>query len=154
MKVIFYDLETTGFSNPQIASIGAFCVGKKRRKKIRSKHHVYMSMVPTCDFDPRASEINGMTKCGGILYMKGNPVQNAMSMKSGLEQFRTYLKKTIGSEKPKHDKIVLVAHNNTPYDSVVLRQNWDLFQVQWPGRNLYIVDSMDLMRKVQKQSKI
>jgi DNA polymerase III alpha subunit (gram-positive type) len=151
MKVVFYDLETTGL-NPdnnhrdvQICSIGAVY-------KQTVTFHQYM--VPTCTFSRKATEINGMTNYGGNLYLNGDRVPDAVLMEDGLENFSDFLDCSVGDKRPDHDDIVMVAHNNKKFDSVVLENNLIRLEIPWTSKDLYIFDSMDLMRHVRRLCKI
>jgi DNA polymerase III alpha subunit (gram-positive type) len=151
MKVVFYDLETTGL-NPgnnhrdvQIGSIGAVY-------KQTVTFHEYM--VPTRTFSRKATEINGMTNYGGNLYLNGDWVPEAVPMEDGLENFERFLECTVGDKRPYHDDIVLVAHNNEKFDSVVLEHNLIRLQIPRTSKDLFIYDSLDLMRQVRSICKI
>ena len=136
--VIFYDLETTGANRSnqhrdvQIVSIGAI------NGKTGEEYHEYM--VPTCDIDPQASEVNGIVKSEGELFLKGVKIQ-AGQPKEVLQRFMDWL------DRQNYD--YLVAHGNRYFDSVVLRKNLARFGVDGRVRVSRNKDSWDFMKDLR-----
>ena len=93
MKTVFYDLETNGLNvhKAQICQISAyFDEGKK-------KFHKYM--IPTCYFDPRATQIHNLFVEDGELFKQTKNgqelVKDAVTVDEGLELFVEFLTEVI-----------------------------------------------------------
>jgi hypothetical protein len=89
MSIVYYDLGTTGFNHArvQICSIGATYGGGEQ------EFHRYL--IPTCSIPSAASNIHGMTKVNGQLYLNGRLVEEAVPIAKGLDDFLTFLDKQI-----------------------------------------------------------
>jgi len=150
VKVIYYDLETTnlrpvtGRNGVQIVQIGAVC--KHTRNKTQRKMDIYI--VPTCRISPGATKVHGLTY--QELKEDQRKYNNVFSPREGLQEFMEYL-----NEQREYDdeRIVLVAHNNSGFDSKVLLNNLDRFDVYLPnGPKIHFFDSLSLMHEVKRSN--
>ena len=82
----------------QICSIAASTFLKERRFK--------SFLTPTCNFQSGATKINGMKFINGKLYKHNQPVQNAVKIKKGLQNFLEWLSDLLNDKRV--DQIVLV----------------------------------------------
>ena len=98
IKVIYFDLETTGF-NGQICSM-AFLSSDGGSKFTEF-------LIPKCSFDPRATMVNKMFVLNGKLYQNGKIVETAVPIEDGLQNFVDWLTQLI--ENNNYQKIVLVS---------------------------------------------
>ena len=98
VKVIYFDLETTGF-NGQICSM-AFLSSEEGSNFIKF-------LIPKCSFDPRATMANKMFVLNGKLYQNGKIVETAVPIEDGLQNFVDWLTQLI--ENNNYQKIVLVS---------------------------------------------
>ena len=98
VKVIYFDLETTGFHG-QICSM-AFLTSEGGSKFTEF-------LIPKCSFDPRATMVNKMTVLNGKLYQNGKIVETAVPIEDGLQNFVDWLTQLI--ENNDYEKIVLVS---------------------------------------------
>ena len=98
VRVIYFDLETTGF-NGQICSM-AFLSSEGGSEFTKF-------LIPKCSFNPRATMANKMTVLNGTLYQNGKIVETAVPIEDGLEDFMDWLTKLI--ENNNYGKIVLVS---------------------------------------------
>ena len=103
-RIVYFDLETTGINHAtkhegiQIAAIAAASIFP--RKKFKSY------LTPTCNFQTGATRMNGMKLINGKLYKHNQPVQNAVKIKNGLQNFCEWLFDLLNDKKV--DQIVLV----------------------------------------------
>jgi len=113
MKIVYYDLETTGVShaekhkNVQILQIGAV------EGDTDQMFEEYL--MPTCQIDPDATKIHGLSVAGDKLRLHGKKV-NALPMKLGLQNFLSWVE---GLGEP----IILVGFNSNKFDNWVLCHN-------------------------------
>ena len=111
IRVIFFDLETTGFHyGVQICQIAAFTYNEDNAE-YELKFEKYLK--PSCQIQKQASKVNQMEMKGNDLYLRGKIVENALPLKIGLEEFLTFLKSfniRDGLEKASA-KVVLVRHS-------------------------------------------
>ena len=98
IKVIYFDLETTGF-NGQICSM-AFLSSDGGSKFTEF-------LIPKCSFDPRATMVNKMFVLNGKLYQNGKIVETAVPVEDGLQNFLDWLTHLI--ENNDYGKIALVS---------------------------------------------
>jgi hypothetical protein len=98
VKVIYFDLETTGF-NGQICSM-AFLSSE-------GGSNFTKFLIPKCSFDPRATMVNKMFVRNDRLYQNGLIVETAVPIEDGLQQFVDWLTQLI--ENNDYGKIVLVS---------------------------------------------
>ena len=98
VKVIYFDLETTGF-NGQICSM-AFLSSEADSKFTKF-------LIPKCSFNPSATMTNKMTVRNGKLYQNGKIVETAVPIEDGLQQFVNWLTQLI--ENNDYGKIALVS---------------------------------------------
>ena len=98
VKVIYFDLETTGF-NGQICSM-AFLSSE-------GGSNFTKFLIPKCLFDPRATMVNKMTVLNGKLYQNGKIVETAVPIEDGLQNFVDWLTQLI--ENNNYGKIALVS---------------------------------------------
>ena len=98
IKVIYFDLETTGF-NGQICSM-AFLSSDGGSKFTEF-------LIPKCSFDPRATMVNKMFVRNDKLYQNGLVVETAVPIEDGLQNFVDWLTQLI--ENNDYGKIVLVS---------------------------------------------
>jgi DNA polymerase III epsilon subunit-like protein len=130
LKIIYFDLETTDVRPPndpgvvQILSIGAI---SERSGSAGKEFTQYM--IPTCEINPEASRINGMTVRDGRLFLKNQLVPNASSVKKGLVKFMHFLAQE--SKQGKYE-LCLIAHNCHSFDQIVLSNNMYRFAVGRP----------------------
>ena len=75
--------------------------------------------------------------------MKNGEILDAVSQEEGLASFSDWFEDLPGEDK------VLVAHNNRKFDSKILQRNF--LKQNFPGQTFYHSDSMDIMKKVQRQ---
>ena len=106
MKVIYYDLETTGLDHRtrhagvQICSLGAY---------FKEKNEKFMKyLIPTCNVHPMASRINGFQILDDELYKHGELLKDAVPLKRGLEEFLEFLEDIRGEDKD--EEIILVSN--------------------------------------------
>lgn len=110
MKIVYYDLETTGLNfnriprlnrlGVQVVSIGAYF--KKDEKKFMNY------MVPTVQIDPNATKINGMTlNDDGELTKNGSVVKDAVTIMKGLQDFLSFLEEEV--IRKQDEKVILVS---------------------------------------------
>ena len=103
-RIVYFDLETTGINHStqhegvQICSIAAASIF--HRKKFKS------FLTPTCNFQSGATRINGMKLINGKLYKHNQPVQNAVKIKKGLQNFFEWISDLLNDQKV--DQLVLV----------------------------------------------
>lgn len=148
MKVVYFDLETTGLNHQsrhegvEICSIAA--INRPSRQRF------YQHLIPQVPFMPAASRVNGMTKRHGYLFKNGELVANALPIEDGLQEFLKFLRKIDTRTGDVGAPIILVAHNNFKFDGVVLKKNFIKYGYNWPA-NIMCADSMDLMRLVQQR---
>ena len=98
VKVIYFDLETTGFG-------GQICYMAFLSSKGGSKFTKFL--IPECPFNPMATKINKMNALDGKLYKGGEIIDTAVPIKKGLKQFVHWLTQLI--ENNNYGKIVLVS---------------------------------------------
>ena len=98
IKVIYFDLETTGF-NGQICSMALLS------SEGDSKFTEFL--IPKCSFDPRATMVNKMFVRNDKLYQNGLVVETAVPIEDGLQNFVDWLTQLI--ENNDYGKIVLVS---------------------------------------------
>ena len=150
LRVIFFDLETTGADERtqhdgiQICSMAASTYAKKGEAK---KFLAYVK--PTCAFQPIASRINGMTMEGDNLVKDGKIVETALSLRHGLQDFLTFIE-TVKDDEGRDTKIVLTAHNCFSYDAKVLLKNLRMFGLQLPDAVVF-GDTCELMKILVKE---
>jgi len=133
-KVVFFDLETTGFSEPiRPVQIGA--VESWGRKKF--DQYVY----PGKKVERKASEINGCYVKGGRLYRQGEGELQTQNLENGLRSFINWLE-SLGS------KVVLVAHNCRLYDARVLLQNLEELDIPYKHVIMGFSDSLLASKKL------
>merc|ERR1719427_2496770 len=116
-EIIFFDLETTGFSNPirplQIGAVNSW--GDRQYNGF---------LVPDRYVEPSAVSVNGYTTDLQELYFKYNLVEQAVGLEEGLEMFLRWLD---GFDQ----RVVLVGHNCFNYDARILVDNMKEFNVFW-----------------------
>ena len=84
IRVIFFDLETTGFHDGvQICQIAAFTYNEDNAE-YELKFEKYLK--PTIAFQEEASQVNKLEMKGNDLYLRGKIVENALPLKIGLEE--------------------------------------------------------------------
>jgi len=113
MRIVYYDLETTGVShadkhkNVQLLQIGAVDAddGKEFEQYI----------LPTCEIDSDATKVHGLSVAKEGLLLRGKKV-DAVEMKLGLERFLKWLE-DFG------EPVVLVGYNSSKFDNYVLCHN-------------------------------
>ena len=153
LRVIFFDLETTGIDPKtqhdgiQICSMAASTYAKEGEPK---KFLAYVK--PTCAFQPKASEINGMTMEGDNLMKKGKKVETALLLRNGLQDFLTFIE-TIKEDEGRDTKIVLTAHNCFSFDAKVLLKNLEMFKLQLPDAVVF-GDTCEMMEILVKKGLI
>ena len=98
VKIIYFDLETTGFG-------GQICYMAFLSSEGGSKFTKFL--IPECSFNPMATKINKMNALDGKLYKGGEIVDTAVPIKKGLKQFVHWLTQLI--ENNNYGKIVLVS---------------------------------------------
>ena len=98
VKVIYFDLETTGFG-------GQICYMAFLSSEGGSKFTKFL--IPECPFNPFATKINKMNVLDGKLYKGGEIVETAVPIKKGLKHFADWLAQLI--ENNNNGKIVLVS---------------------------------------------
>lgn len=114
MKIVYYDLETTGLNwnrdaklhhvGVQIVSIGAYF--KRDEKKFESY------LIPTKPIDPDATKVNGMSlNSDGDLVRNGSVVKDALELKSGLQYFISFLKDEV--IRKQDEQVILVSYFNS-----------------------------------------
>jgi len=141
LKVVFFDLETTGIDQRtrhdkiQICTISAYHEGAMFEGYLK----------PTNKFQPGATRFNGMSMFRGNLMKNGKKVESAETMASGLRRFIAWL--TDVCEPEKNDKIVLIAHSCHNFDAVILLKNLREVGLEFPS-NVVFVDTMTIMRKI------
>ena len=156
LRVIFFDLETTGVDprtqhdGIQICSMAASTYAKEGEAK---KFLAYVK--PTCAFQPRASEINGMTMKGDNLMKHGEVVETALSLRNGLQDFLTFIETIKDDEydEGRDVKIVLTAHNCFSFDAKVLLKNLRMFGLQLPDAVVF-GDTCEMMEILVKKGLI
>jgi len=140
---------------PEIISIGALYI----------EDEFYIEMTPTCPINPEASKWNGYTIQSGKLFSNKNgrerEVDRALEPKEGLEKFVNFLKRIAadtdspsasGDDNQTKEKIVLVAHNNRGFDSLVLTTNLLRFDLDLP-ENVMMADSYDLTNHITLETR-
>ena len=162
-RIIYYDLETTGldYNTDEIISIGAIfgynakinynINGRFMTENYYSTFHKYL--IPTCKITHGAYEIHGIKKYNNELYLHEHLLDNSVFPKKGLEEFMQWLETCLlhDSKCDEIAHVILVAHNNKKFDSVVLKKNMKRFGVNFPGRQtLKFVDSLDIMKEYKK----
>lgn len=100
--------------------------------------------MPTTAINPGATKVNGFTKQGGSLHKNGIRVENAENPQEGLQKFVDFLSRMAGA-----GQIDLVAHNAFGFDGPVLRKNLNKFDVQYGTSIRYVLDTLEVARKVQ-----
>lgn len=123
-NVVYFDLETTGLNRAnkhrdvEIVSIGA----------VADDGSVFHQLIcPNAAIEYQATKVHGFTNSGGILCRNGRQV-SALSPEEGMEAFLDFLlqiKKKTGA------KVILVAHNASDFDSLVLCHN--LIKTEFTG---------------------
>ena len=145
MKLVYFDLETTGINFPmqqqgvEIVSIGAVCEEEK----------FHVEMIPTTEIQRGASVVNGYKKEEGKLLYRGKEVVEAMQPKDAIEQFLDFLEKQMGNDETDAGgdslhKMVLISHNNKNYDSIVLGRNLRNHDLSLPN-GIVLADTCSLM---------
>lgn len=123
MKLIFFDLETTGIKRDSgIVEIAAWAQDVDKytlpeiyEDKIQSKDIFYKLVLPDKRMNPQASKVNGIKKMGKYnLSVRGVLHRNVKIPRFALGDFVTWL------ESFKNVKLVLVAHNGNKFDIPVL----------------------------------
>lgn len=123
IKLIFFDLETTGIKrDAAIIEIAAWAqdidnvsVPENFDTAIKSEDIFYTLMMPDKRMTPGASNVNGIRKCGvSKLSVRGKIHDNVASVESALTNFLNWLSKYQPCD------ICLVAHNCYKYDAPVL----------------------------------
>ena len=115
MRIVFYDLETTGMShsdkhrNVQILQIGA--VAEDSDDEVFDQF-----LLPTCEIDPAATKIHGIATGRHDGLVVNNKKVAAVEMKLGLERFLSWLERL-------DDRILLVGYNSYKFDNWVLCHN-------------------------------
>jgi len=143
MKLVFYDLETTGLHVPsghENVQICAFALRFKDTNKTSLYH-----FIPTCGISAGATRINGFQKINENLFKHGEFVEDAYPIADGLEEFYNDIRDYAYDC---NDDIILVAHNNFKFDAIVLQKNLQKHGFRLP-RNVKFADSMDVMRDLQ-----
>ena len=145
LRIVYFHMETTGLdpdsrhADVQICSIAAYY---QSAKKSFSQH-----LIPTCLVDPAATKINKFKVVNGVLFHSGRKPKDALPTKDGLEEFVRFLEEEV-EEGGQKVKIVLVAHNNMNFDSVVLLNNMNRLGIPVP-RNWAFADTMRMLRIVK-----
>jgi len=152
VKVIYYDLETTGLrpltgpNGVEIVQIGAVC--KHTRNKNTQELDIYL--VPNGRINPGATQIHGLTRDELIGDLLDRKYDNVYRPQQGLQEFMNFVDEQRDYD---NEKILLVAHNNRGFDQKVLLNNMRKFNVAWPnGQYINFFDSLDLMKKVKDVS--
>jgi DNA polymerase III alpha subunit (gram-positive type) len=112
MKIVYYDLETTGFNHAavQICSIGAIYRGQE--------FHRYL--IPTCSIPRAATNIHGMSKVNGYLYLNGRLVEEAVPIDEGLEDFLVFLEENVCQNDARR-KVLLVGKINVTFELILFQ---------------------------------
>merc|ERR1711862_499699 len=150
-RVIFFDLETTGIDwetqheGIQICSIFASIYVKEGEPK------TFLAYIkPTCEFQPDASKVNGMSMSGdGHLVKRGTIVRTALHPNLALRDFLEFIE-AIKDEEGEDTTIVLTAHNSFNFDAVVLKKNLRDFGLPPLPKGVLFSDTCD--RNVMKMA--
>ena len=103
MKVVYFDLETSGTSLQEIIQIGA--------KYNDMQFNQYI--IPDGDITNRAYQIHGIDKIGGRLYDENGKHVPGCFPDIGYQRFLNFLFRVKGQSR----RIVLCAHNCRRFDS-------------------------------------
>lgn len=127
-RIVFFDLETTGFDRPirpvQIGAIdswGEECFNEF----LWPRRHVH----------PKASLTNGLRTIRGVLYRDGEGALDTVDLEEGLCRFMDWLESLGGN-------VVLVAHKCLDYDAKVLLRNLEEFEIPFKHVLLGFSDSL------------
>ena len=142
MKVVYYDLETTGVNHSekhkdvQIIQIGAVVEG--------SAETFSQYLVPTCEIDQDSIKIHGISVSKTGLSLHGKPVK-CTEMSRGLQQFLTFLE-DLG------EPLILVGYNSRKFDDWVLCHNLLRCRLN-PKKGLLekVGDGQDIVGPVMRQ---
>ena len=138
MKVIYFDLETTGFG-------GQICYMAFLSSEGSSKFTKFL--IPECPFNPMATKINKMNVLDGKLYKGGEIVDTAVPIEKGLKLFVDWLAQLI--ENNNHGKIVLVStYLSAKYITKLLFLDCEVIVIMLLDIFVQIVVTSTIYRKV------
>ena len=109
VKVIYYDLETTGLrpltgpNGVEIVQIGAVC--KHTRTKKTQELDIYL--VPNGRINPGATQVHGLTRDELIGDLHDRKYSNVFRPKQGLQEFMNYVDEQRDYD---NEKILLVSN--------------------------------------------
>ena len=109
MKVIYYDLETTGLrpmtgpNGVEIVQIGAVC--KHTRNKKTQELDIYL--VPNGRISPGATQVHGLTRDELIGDLLDRKYSNVFRPQEGLQEFMNFLEE---QREYDNEKILLVSN--------------------------------------------
>ena len=84
--VIFFDLETAGYKESDIVSIGAIAVKRGDGTEVAGGRF-QVCILPTTDIDEGASKVNGFTKKDGALFKHGEALEEVTTPKTDSRGF-------------------------------------------------------------------
>ena len=141
--VIFFDLETAGWSQSEIVSIGAIAVKRADGTEVAGGRF-QVCILPTTDIDEGASRVHGFTKKDGVLFKHGEALEDFTSPEDGLQRFLNFIMgQAEGNEGGRTD---LFAHNANRFDGPTLRTNFRKFNIDMGTSIRSIYDTVQVAR--------
>ena len=137
--VIFFDLETAGYKESDIVSIGAIAVKRGDGTEVAGGRF-QVCILPTTDIDKGASKVNGFTKKDGALFKHGEALEDVTTPQDGLQRFLKFI--TEQAEGNGGGRIELYAHNAKNFDDPTLRSNFRKFNVDMGNSIRRIYDTV------------
>ena len=136
--LIVFDLETTGLeSHCEIISIGAIAVNWEDGVELdegRYEGHI----VPRMDIPSDTTRVNGFTKDNGMLYKKGELVEDAVSPQEGVKKFAEFISKRAFRYR---GRVYLLAHSAFRFDGPILHGHLNKFEKS-PTKIMYKGEAM------------